>query len=158
MAEGGASPSSDDAKTPWWHRHNVDLDFDTAEAVCHKIFGITLKPEDSEDQWHRKTSFKLMTDIIVDTVTTRVPTTNANLELESLSLALGVNRAYCSYNYEDTADIHTEGFVNFEHWCSRWKQHFSLIIMGHYDINNLEDVIVGTVPSFMHNIETSWAI
>jgi hypothetical protein len=150
VPEEGAAPPDEE---PWWMRYNIDEDFHTAEDVCSKIFRITLPPEDSEGDWERRTALKRMTDIVVDKVTRNFTINDANSKLEELCLSMGVNRAYCAFNYENTAAIHSAGWLHLETWRRLWQEHFASIIIGHYDIANLDDPIAWSVPPLMEGID-----
>jgi hypothetical protein len=155
--EGSSHPSASSsmADLSWWERYDVDLDFQTVEDICEKIFGVTLAPVAEGDDLNRRKSFMEVTSAIVERVVEEVSASSANIELDSLSQTLGIHPAFVSYNYERRPiTFHGFAWLNRRLWIKRWKQHFSLIVIGHYDLDNLETVFLEEVPGFMHHVET----
>lgn len=150
-----ASSSSSTADEPWWETYDVDLDFQTVEDVCEKIFRVTLAPVVEGDDLNRRKSFMEVTSAIVQRVVNTVSVTSANIELDSLSQTLGIHPAFVSYDYgRRPVTFHAYGWLNRRLWIKKWKQHFWLIVAGHNDLQNLETAILDDVPSFMHHVET----
>ena len=138
----------------WWQRY-PPTDFNTVEDVTTKIFGINFDPHESEDE--QRLALKRMTDAIVDRVITKFSRSRlgANTQLHEFSNILGCHPHWVAYKYESVSHICPLAWHNFGTWKQYWRQHFALIVIGYFKLDNLKTVVVSQVPRFIHRIDTT---